>query len=93
MVSRSYPIFLNENALNISGAPIVSQSILPPYYNFIFAFFIICGLFMLAKLFWMVWYEIKYGLGDEYLSGKLTHADKLKLRKEFKGWLKLIKKE
>ena len=92
MVSRSYPVFLNENALNVSVTTTPNPLAFLTISNLLTAFFILCGMFMVSKLFWMFWYQLKYGLGDEYLSGKLTKEDKEKLREGF-SWLKLIKKE
>lgn len=33
------------------------------------AFWIIAGLYLDSKLFWMIIYELKYGKGEEYLNG------------------------
>lgn len=93
MVSRSLPYYPPEISLNVMVTPAPVSSVLPPVNNLITAFFIICGLFVVAKLFWMFWYQLKHGLGDEYLSGKLSLDDKKRLKKEFKGWKKLLKKE
>jgi len=36
-------------------------------YDYFQAFFIICGIWVIGKFFWMIVYEIKYKMGDEYM--------------------------
>jgi len=51
-----------------------------PSINKLFiAFCIILGLWFCSKYFWMVIYQWRYGLGDEYLRGELSKQDKIDL--------------
>ena len=49
---------------------------IPSLSNFFAAIMIILGMYMNAKLFWMVVYEWRYGKGEEYLRGDFKNANK-----------------
>lgn len=45
------------------------MELIPSFYNIFQACWIIAGMYVDAKLFWMIVYEVKYGKGEEYLTG------------------------
>jgi len=53
----------------------------PSLYNYFQAIMIIAGMYVNAKLFWMVVYEFKYGTGEEYLIGGKKLAIQYKRKK------------
>jgi hypothetical protein len=57
----------------------IKFDLLPSIDKLFTAFFIIMGIWVIAKYFWMVVYEVRYGLGDEYIRGELSKQDKIDL--------------
>jgi hypothetical protein len=54
-----------------------------PVWNYFIALALIAGFFMIGKYFWMLIYEIRFGLGDEYISNKLTPEEKRWLKQKY----------
>lgn len=56
----------------------------PPLMNYIHAFFIIGGLWLVSKMFWMCVYQWRYGgdYGDRYIKGLITDEEKIKLKSQ-----------
>lgn len=44
---------------------------------------IMIGIYVIGKFFWMLVYEIRFGLGDEYISGKLSKQEKEWLKEKY----------
>jgi hypothetical protein len=59
-------------------------------YGLFQAFFIMCGMWVNAKLLWMLIYQIKYGkdYGERYIRGLISKEEKAELKRNFKGWRK-----
>ncbi len=58
------------------------MNLFPNPVNFIHALFIILGIWLDSKLFWMCIYQLRYGgnTGELYITGRLTKEDKDRLK-------------
>jgi len=80
---REAPVYTNE-----------WFNLYPSLYALLAGFVIMVSIYMLGKFFWMIVYEWRFGLGDEYISGKLTSQEKIWLKEKyplfrrFKEWLR-----
>lgn len=54
----------------------------PDVWSYIQAFWIIAGIWVTSKLFWMCVYQIKYGgdYGERYMQGLITKEEKEDLK-------------
>jgi hypothetical protein len=67
--------YIEQNLIDWSFPP--KFNLFPSLDKFIIAFFIICGIFFLGKLFWACVYEYRNkGDGEKYLSGELKRSKK-----------------
>jgi hypothetical protein len=65
-------------------------NLFPSPFAIFAAFFIMIGFIMLGKYFWMLVYELRFGLGDEYITGKLTKEEKIRIKEKYPLFWKTI---
>jgi hypothetical protein len=80
------PAELELNALHQArAAPYNPEwfNLFPSYPQIFTALMVLLGIYAIGKFFWMLVYEIRFGLGDEYISGKLSKQEKEWLKEKY----------
>jgi hypothetical protein len=58
-------------------------NLFPSIFQIFTALMVLLGICVIGKFFWMLVYEIRFGLGDEYITGKLTKQEKEWLKEKY----------